>query len=250
MAETTVTKIPSRTERYAAVMAEAANRAQSRFVPDGGSPVMNISDVFEALCIVHPEAFGQLLGRPVSVPKTHRAVPKEPTAACCHSSEVDRYLSPYGGVITKVLSSFASEETPVDSLHIAGALLWEPIPEVQNLLSVCGISPGIVHACVTLGLRQEAEKERVLDDCDVMGFTHVVLGEEIVDFVISSDEVAVLFTVYPEDEDFVACAREEEAPAPSGMRFQPPYWTLLQHSVNFSRRWGPKQNCTLPSSQA
>ena len=159
MTETKIDKIPPRTERYAAVMAEAANRARSGFVLDGGCPVINISDVFEALCIVHPEAFGQLLGRPVSVPKTHRAAPKEPTAACCHSSEVDRYLSPYGGIITKVLSSFASEETPIDSLHIAGALLWEPIPEVQNLLSECGISPGIVHAHVTLGLRREAEKD-------------------------------------------------------------------------------------------
>ena len=53
--------------------------------------------------------------------------------------------------------------------------------------------------------------ERVLYDCDVMGFTHVMLEGEVVDLAVYSDDAAVLFAVYPEDEDFVARAREEGA---------------------------------------
>lgn len=53
--------------------------------------------------------------------------------------------------------------------------------------------------------------ERVLSDCDVMGLKHVMLEGEVVDFVVSGDDAAVLFAVYPEDEDFLARAREEEA---------------------------------------
>ena len=133
MSETKLEKISERTERYAEVMAEAARRGWARTEDDFDEvPLVTIPDVFEAVCVVHPGAFGQLLGRNVSVPHTERVACRNPPGNTYHSSEVDRYLSPYGGVIQRMLSSFPSVEMPVDSLHIAGALLWEPIPEVMS----------------------------------------------------------------------------------------------------------------------
>jgi len=157
MSERKIEKIPSRTERYAAVMAEAARRAQSRAIAVNEKPIITIADVFEALCVVHPESFGQLLGVSVPVPAID-SVDCEIKSRILQSSEVDRYLSPYGGVICKLLASFASEEVEVDSLHIAGVLIWDPIPQVKNMLSVCGMPIGKTNALVTASLRREAEQ--------------------------------------------------------------------------------------------
>ena len=106
MSERESEKIPARTERYAAVMAEAARRAQARDEATDEKPLVTISDVFEAVCLVHPEAFSQLLGCCVTLPEIKRIDCGECPDGICHSSEVDRYLSPYGGVIAKMLSSF------------------------------------------------------------------------------------------------------------------------------------------------
>ena len=157
MSDEKIEKIPERTERYAEIMAEAARRGWERVKDDADEvPLVTISDVFEAVCIVHPDAFGQLLGRSVPVPRLARAKCGNLPVEVYHSSEVDRYLSPYGGVIQRMLSSFPSVEVPIDSLHIAGALLWEPIPEVMNLLSEGGIPPGKALALVAASLRREA----------------------------------------------------------------------------------------------
>lgn len=157
MSENKIVEIPERTERYAEVMAEAARRGWARTEDDFDEvPLVTISDVFEAVCVIHPGAFGQLLGRNVSVPRTERVVCRKPPRGTYHSSEVDRYLSPYGGVIQRMLASFPAVEVPIDSLHIAGALLWEPIPEVMNLLSECGVPPGKARALVAASLRREA----------------------------------------------------------------------------------------------
>ena len=158
MAEREIEKVPARTERYAAVMAEAARRAQARDEATDEKPLVTISDVFEAVCLVHAEAFSQLLGCCVTLPEIKRIDGAECPDGICHSSEVDRYLSPYGGVIAKMLSSFAAEEVAVDSLHIAGALLWDPIPEVLNMLSICGMPQEKAHALVSASLRREAEQ--------------------------------------------------------------------------------------------
>ena len=157
MAERKIEKISPRSERYAAVMAEAERRATSRAKIEKCDPFVTISDVFEALCLIHPEAFSQLLGFDISLPEVKR-LDSHPNSKCvCHSSEIDRYLSPYGGVIEKMLSSYNAEEVVVDSLHIAGALLWDPIPEIKNLLSIHGASLDKAHALVTASLRHEAE---------------------------------------------------------------------------------------------
>lgn len=158
MAENEYEKIPPKTPRYAAVMEEAGKRAAARAASDGGEALVTMTDVFEALCLIHPESFSLLTDFAVTLPK----VPPEECAArppvVYHSPEVDRYLSPYGGVIKEVLSSFESGEAAVDSLHIAGALLWEPTPEILNLFSVSGAEPGTIRAGVTAVLRREAEK--------------------------------------------------------------------------------------------
>lgn len=158
MPEEQCEKIPERTERYAAVMAEAARRAWARVKDDfDEEPLVTISDVFEALCVVHPEAFGLLLGRSVPVPRMGQVDSAGQPGHILLSSEVDRYLSPYGGVLAQMFDSFPSEEVPVDSVHIAGALVWEPIPEVVNLLAVRGIQKNKAHALVAASLRREAE---------------------------------------------------------------------------------------------
>ena len=62
---------------------------------------------------------------------------------------------------------------------------------------------------------QAGKKERTIDELtrrvpsaiDAMAFKHVNLEGENIDLVISSDSVAVLFAVYPEEDDFVASPR-------------------------------------------
>lgn len=158
MAERKIDKIPARTERYREVMDEAVKRAFARKIANKGTPLVTTTDVFEALCVVHPEAFSQILERAVPLRKI-------PPAECqvsekiCYSSEVDRYLSPYGGVLDKMLSSFKSVEITVDSLHIAAAFLWEPIPEIENILSVWGVLPGVVKSTVIAYLKRNAVKD-------------------------------------------------------------------------------------------
>ena len=153
-----IERIPPRTKRYAAVMAEAARRAHARAVAAKDDPLVTISDVFEAVCVVHPEAFGQLLGGGVPVPVVKPVDCGEPPKRILQSSEVDRYLSPYGGVIEKMLASFPAEEVEIDSLHIAGTLIWEPTPATSNMLAVQGMSVDRAHALVTASLRREAEQ--------------------------------------------------------------------------------------------
>ncbi len=97
MAERQIEKMPPRSKRYVAVMVEAARRAHSRAVAAKANPLVTIADVFEAVCVVHPEAFEQLLGGGVPVPDVKPTDCGEPPKRILQSSEVDRYLSPYGG---------------------------------------------------------------------------------------------------------------------------------------------------------
>ena len=158
MAEREIERIPPRTKRYAAVMAEAVRRAHLRAIAAQCDPLVTVADVFDAVCVVHPESFGQLLGAPVPVPEAEPAACGDPVRRILQSSEVDRYLSPYGGVIEKLLASFVTEEVEVDSLHIAGTLIWEPTPEVRNMLAVCGIPADRARSLVTASLRRDAEQ--------------------------------------------------------------------------------------------
>ena len=150
-------KIPPRTKRYAAVMAEAERRAGDRVRTENGTPLVTMSDVFEALCFIHPDSFSQLLSCPVALPPLKQVDSTSRPTKFYYSSEVDRFLSPFGGVIDKMLSTLFAEEIDVDSLHIAGALLWEPIPEVMNMLAVSAVPLEKVHSLVTASLRQEVD---------------------------------------------------------------------------------------------
>lgn len=63
---------------------------------------------------------------------------------------------------------------------------------------------------------------RVPPDIDAMAFKHVNLEGENIDFVVSSDSVAVLFAVYPEEINFSACPRgngneKSDSMAPNGI---------------------------------
>ncbi len=158
MAEEQTEKIRLRTERYAAVMSEAAKRAKARCTAKKGNVLITISDVFEALCLIHPESFSQILGRDIPLPAVSQITCPETKATANYSSEVDRYLSPFGGIIDQMMSSSSenSGEIPVDSLHIAGALCWDPIPEVKNILSVCGIPQDLIRSIVARYIRHEA----------------------------------------------------------------------------------------------
>ena len=149
-------KVPARTERYAAVMALAAERARARAKRERVEPLVTLSDVFDAVCLVHPEAFGSLLGRNVAVPDVRPVGCDGSAPAVRLSSEVDRCLSPYGGVVAEMCEAFPAEETELDSLHIAAALLWDPTPEALNLLSVCGVPPEAARSRVAASLRREA----------------------------------------------------------------------------------------------
>ena len=50
-------------------------------------------------------------------------------------------------------------------------------------------------------------RERVPSDGDVLTFSHLELEGESADLVLSTDEIAIAFAVYPEDEDYVARPR-------------------------------------------
>lgn len=51
---------------------------------------------------------------------------------------------------------------------------------------------------------------RILPDMEAMAFTHVAIESELLDFVLSSDDVAFVFDVYPEDEDYAAAPIGDE----------------------------------------
>lgn len=158
MEEQFISELPEHTQRYRDVMscAEAIAAARPESIEYA---VVTLRDVFSALCKVHPEAFGQLLGRQIPVPDTAaKAQAEQPSVPCHYDSKVDRYLSPYGGVIMEVLDAVALETPVVDSLHIAASMLWSPIPETANLLAVCGFSPKKVHKKLLRNLREDAER--------------------------------------------------------------------------------------------
>ena len=160
--EQNVTVLPDHTQRYRDVMACAEIIASASVRPGAAKvALVTLRNVFAALCKVHPEAFSQLLDMPVPIPETAaEAKEAELPWPCRYSPAVDRYFSPYGGVVMEMLKTAASDIPAVDSLHIAAALLWEPIPETKNLLAVCGFPSGKLHSTLMRTLRKEAERER------------------------------------------------------------------------------------------
>jgi ATP-dependent Zn protease len=158
MTEQKIDRIPARSEKYAKVMAEAMSRALTRAKAKKEEPLLTLSDLFEAVCVVDPDAFGYLLGRKVSLPKVNPVKSVKRPAVICHSSEVDRYLSPYGGVISQMFESIAVAEVELGSMHIAAALIWDPIPQVMDILAVCGVPPDLTKTRIRARLRRDAER--------------------------------------------------------------------------------------------
>lgn len=50
-------------------------------------------------------------------------------------------------------------------------------------------------------------ERQVPAEIDAMPFKNVNIDDEIIDFVVSSENIAILFAVYPEEDNFVACPR-------------------------------------------
>jgi hypothetical protein len=141
------------TPRYVEVMEYAQDLAYKRDEPY--EDLVTMYDVFTAVCAVHPEAFSELLGQKCATfnykdfiaeyygdvnecSDAELHVAEQPPVR--YSSEVDRYLSLYGGIMDKMLESFPSVDMKIDSLHIAGALLWDMMPSVKDVLEVNGIN--------------------------------------------------------------------------------------------------------------
>lgn len=142
------------TPRYVEVMEYAQDLAKGRDEPNFDD-LVTMYDVFTAVCAVHPEAFSELLGQKCATFNYKDFIAEyygdvnECSGAELHvveqppvrySSEVDRYLSLYGGIMDKMLESFPSVDMKIDSLHIAGALLWDMMPGVKDVLDVNGIN--------------------------------------------------------------------------------------------------------------
>lgn len=159
MADIIEERIPAKGASYLAVINEAKRQAQARINESrSDEKLITISDVFKAVCVVTPEAFSRLLGVDTALPEVKPIGDIDIDIDLRYSSEVDRYLSPYGGVISEVIACSISRDMELSALHIAGALLWKPIPEVMNLLSINGINVQNVCALVTKQLISEVCK--------------------------------------------------------------------------------------------
>jgi hypothetical protein len=168
------------TPRYVEVMEYAQDLAKGRDEPNFDD-LVTVYDLLTAVCAVHPKAFSELLGKNCAVFNyndfiaeyygiedefSEEDVDDESQWTVRYSSEVDRYLSLYGGIMSKMLESFPSVDMKIDSLHIAGTLLWDMMPSVRDVLEVNGInySQEQVRSIVSesLRLRYYREKEELV----------------------------------------------------------------------------------------
>lgn len=154
------TPIPKRSRRYEKTMAFAADLAVARARRDKTRPLVQVADIHAALGAVHPGVYGRLAGWGTLFPEAEAT--KRPSAGeksegeVLYSADVDWYLSPYGGVLARMLEGLPEQPPEVDSLHIAAAFLWEPIPELREALAVSGLSPDRVRSHVAEVLREDA----------------------------------------------------------------------------------------------
>ena len=95
--------------------------------------------LFRALLCTREKDVARLLGRECSFPDV-----SEPPAnfsgkakKVVFSSETDRYLSLYGGVLGGIVKLFG-HEVELDAIHIAAALLMEPQGEIREFLNFNG----------------------------------------------------------------------------------------------------------------
>ena len=95
--------------------------------------------LFRALLRTHGRVVAKLLGRECSFPEA-----AEPSGKCSRkaekvvfSSETDRYLSLYGGVLGEIVKTYG-HEVELDAVHIAAALLCDPQGEIRDFLNFNG----------------------------------------------------------------------------------------------------------------
>lgn len=93
------------------------------------------------------------------------------------------------------------------NILFASAFSAVAIATATTLAEAPGIDGADAKASALAALVGRVEKA---EDIDAVGFKEVKLDGVVVDFIVSSDDVAVLFAVYPEDCDYVAVAREKE----------------------------------------
>ncbi|MBP5311317.1 MAG: AAA family ATPase [Clostridia bacterium] len=139
MSNTESKKVYVKTESYSLVLNEAVCQAMAvseKMI----NHVVTPSDLFKALCVMEPGVFSELLGKEVIPPKVDGSEHCHNHFNLTFSPELDRYLSPYGGVMVKMLDKFPQNRFELTALNIAAALVYDPIPEVENMLSVNGIS--------------------------------------------------------------------------------------------------------------
>ena len=148
-------KIFIRTESYSVVMAEAVRQAKARAVDDRDYVVLP-SDLFKAVCVKEPGVFKEILGDNVVLPCVLPVADRQISEDLRFSSELDRYLSPYGGVISKMLSDIAHGNVEIGALNIAAALVYDPIPEVKDMLAVSGVREDIAPLMAQAAVTREA----------------------------------------------------------------------------------------------
>ena len=157
MADERIEKIPARSEAYLSVIEEAGKQAQKRINASGGDKLVTVSDIFKGLCVICPELFSEMLETFVPLPEVVPASDISVSDVFTYSSEVDRYLSPYGGVISEILENVAADTDVLGPEHIIAAFMWDPIPEMKNILAIAGISSLKVRTLIPQKLRLWAE---------------------------------------------------------------------------------------------
>ena len=99
--------------------------------------------LFRALLRSHKKEIVRLLGRECLFPEAAEAPAKTSgkDRKVVFSSETDRYLSLYGGVLGELVKIYG-HEVELDAIHIAAALLREPQDEVREFLNFNGFDAG------------------------------------------------------------------------------------------------------------
>ncbi|MBO7448156.1 AAA family ATPase [bacterium] len=154
MSKNCVEKNFVRTESYTNVICEALRQAKKRALEDFNY-VITPSDLFKAVCVKEPDVFTKILGSNVVLPDVLPAPERHTSKSLCLSSELDRYLSPFGGVMANMLSRYSDNKVEVGALNIAAALIYDPIPEVQDMLSVCGIKESTARTMAQVAVSSE-----------------------------------------------------------------------------------------------
>ncbi len=129
---------------------------QARGLAAAGDGVLRVRELFYALVQTYPEVFSRLLDVDCALPKIELEVGKGPVKL---GSLASRVLSPYGGYLSEVRADL-SADLPVEAMHVAAALMWEPVGDVRNFLLMNGVAPGNGLRRRMVGELQIAEAER------------------------------------------------------------------------------------------